>query len=52
MTQEKDKQEKPVEQSSSKELADADLDKISGGAEPVMRKISGPLPAEPINSGK
>ena len=50
MTQEKDKQEKPKEESATNELKDADLDKISGGAEPVM--VRAPKPAEPINDRK
>ena len=35
MTQEKDKQEKPKEESPTNELQDAELDKVSGGAEPL-----------------
>ena len=49
MTQEKDKQETPKE-SPSNELPDAELDKVSGGAEPINSLRSRtPKPAQPIN---
>ena len=50
MTQDKDKQEKPKQESPTNELPDADLDKISGGAEPLG--VRAPKPAEPISERK
>ena len=53
MTQEKDKQEKPKEEQSSNELPDAELDKVSGGADPINTLRSRtPKPVEPINDTK
>ena len=49
MTPEKDKQEKLKQESPTNELQDAELDKVSGGAEPVMSKRPMPKPAGPIN---
>ena len=51
MTQEKDKQEKPKQESPTNELPDADLDKVSGGSEPI-NDVRAPKPAAPINDRK
>ena len=51
MTQEKDKQEKLKQESPTNELPDADLDKVSGGLEPV-NGVRAPKPAEPITERK
>ena len=51
MTQEKDKQEKLKQESPTNELPDADLDKVSGGAEPI-NSARAPKPADPISDRK
>lgn len=50
MTQENDKQEKPKAEPRNDELPDAELDKVSGGAEPVGSRIT--KPSEPVNTRK